>query len=441
MKPRCYDSKIPVGCLRVYVRVDWNIPLQNGLGAEDSLKLSRSYPLLKQLQQAGAITFVLTHLGRPKKREAAFSTKPLAKIVSAHSGLPIQWLDTDLSSKSGKETFVREIDRFQPGDIVLLENVRFQKGEETNDVALVKAYADHADVFINDAFASCHRNHATVTGLAKALPSFAGPALCQEIAALLPLVPDGVKVRRPYIAVIGGAKLSTKIPVLKALLGHADKVLVGGAMAHAFFAAKNITIGKSYIEKEGIAMAKKIIKNSKLLLPIDVLVAKKPQQPKPGEHPRAVKLKEIGKTDYIVDIGPETMRAWAAEINKAKTVVWNGPLGMTEVPAFSYGSLMIGRAIAARAKGKAYGVAGGGDTLPVLQRTGMQEWFDFISTGGGAMMEFFISAGKLPGILPLMGAQKKRVPKLPRSPSIERGISCSPLDRVIIPAPKRRKKQ
>jgi phosphoglycerate kinase len=421
MNLRCHSPSLPLGCDRVYVRVDWNIPLGQGLGVEDSLKLTRSYPLLRDLRKAGAITFVLTHLGRPKKRDAKFSTKPLAKIVSAHSGMLVQYLDCDLGSAKGREKFARDIDRFDPGDVVLLENVRFQKGEDTCAAPLVKAYAEHADAFINDAFASSHRRHASVTGLAKALPSFAGPSLCAEAAALSTVVKDGKKYR-PYLAVIGGAKLTTKIPVLKSLLATADKVLVGGAMAHAFLAAKRLPIGKSYIEKGSIASAQALINHRKLVLPTDVVVGGRK-----GHRPRAVDIRHVAKWDSIMDIGPETMRAWAAEIKKARMVVWNGPLGLTEMPAFAHGSLVIGRAIASRSKGKAFGVAGGGDTLPVLAQTGMQEWFDWVSTGGGAMMEFLALKGKLPGITVLQGKQALRLPELPKGEHRhEVGISCAP---------------
>ena len=415
---RSLPQGLDLGCYRVYVRVDWNIPLQDGLGVEASLKLTRSFPLLQQLHEQGAITFVLTHRGRPKGRERALSTKPLAAVASAHSGLTIQYLDVDLVSVSGRERFAKEVDHFEPGDIVLLENVRFQGGEETAAPDLVQAYADHADVFINNAFASCHRSHASVSGLARAMPSFAGPALMDEVEALSPLLK---KPKRPYVAVIGGAKLSTKLPVLQALLKKADVVCVGGAMAHAFFAAKKWPIGKSYSEAEGVKLAKKVRGGKKLAIPADVVVAKKVAI---GQRPRACSVKEVGKTDVIVDVGPKTMAAWAEAIRHAKTVVWNGPVGVTEIPGFSHGSLVIGSAIASRAKGKAYGVAGGGDTIPVVARTGMQEWFDFVSTGGGAMLEFLAENGKLPGLQALEGPQKRKLP--PRHQTEEQGMSCAP---------------
>ncbi len=415
---RALPDGLDLGCYRVYVRVDWNIPLNNGLGVEASLKLTRSLPLLQQLHEQGAITFVLTHLGRPKGRDKKLSTKPLASVVAAHLGLPVRYLDVDLSSPAGRERFAKDVDRFEPGDVVLLENVRFQPGEETADKALIQEYASHADLFINNAFASCHRAHVSVTGLAKAMPSFAGPALVEEVGALTPLLKSP---RRPYAAIIGGAKLSTKLPVIKTLLKKADKVMVGGAMAHAFFKAKNIPIGKSYIEEEGVKLAKKV-RDKKLLVPEDVVVAKKVAI---GQKPVARGLKEVGASESIVDIGPRTMQNWSEIIRTAKTIVWNGPVGVTEIPAFAHGSLVIGSAIASHAKSKAYGVAGGGDTIPVVARTGTQEWFDFVSTGGGAMLEFLAEDGKLPGLKALQGTQSLKVP--PRhAHNLEQGMSCAP---------------
>ena len=405
----------------MYVRVDWNIPLHAGMSMEESLKLTRSYPLLEQLRASGAITLLLTHRGRPRGRVASLSTKPLAALVSKHSGLSVQYLNTDLSSAKGRVRYERDLDQFLPGDVVLLENVRFQKGEETCAASLVKAYAEHADAFINDAFASSHRPHATVTGLARALPSFAGPALCAEVDALSTVVKNG-KHHRPFVAVIGGAKLTTKLPLIRSLLTTADKVLVGGAMAHPFLAAKRIPIGTSYLEKGSTAPARALMNHKRLMLPVDVVL-----QGKRAARPRAVSIRTVGRTDTIMDIGPETMRVWAAEIRNAKMIVWNGPMGKAEESAYAHGSLLIGRAIAARSQGKAFGVAGGGDTLPVVAQTGMQEWFDFVSTGGGAMLEYLASRGRLPGLAVLQGKDKHRLSPLPLADHRhEKGISCAP---------------
>ncbi|MFZ2803702.1 MAG: phosphoglycerate kinase [Patescibacteria group bacterium] len=384
----------------VFLRVDWNVPLEGGFAAEDSLKISRSIETIRMLSKRGAIVLVATHLGRPKGRDQKFSTKKLLHLVGAHYGVPLNFIGDALDTAAGMAAAKATISTAEPGSVHLLENVRFYAGEEKNDKKLSKAFASLADLFVNDAFASCHRAHASVVGVPKLLPHYAGPSLVEEVTALSKLLG---KPKRPYVAVIGGAKITTKIEVLQSLLKVADNVLVGGAMSTAFFAAKKLEIGKSYVEKEGIAVAKKLLKNPKLVLPTDVLVAKKIEA---SASVRTTSVDDVKKTDAIGDIGTQTMREWAAIIKKAKTIVWNGPLGVTEIRKFSHGSLIIGRTIASRSKGKAYGVAGGGDTLPVVFATGMSEWFDHISTGGGAMLEFIADDGKLPGLIALL--PKKR---------------------------------
>ena len=245
------------------------------------------------------------------------------------------------------------------------------------------------------------------------------------------------KPKKPFMAIIGGAKLSTKVPVIQTLAKTASHVFVGGAMAHAFFAAKKMQIGKSYLELASVSAARKLGRRKNIHLPVDVLVASRAAI---GVSPHAVPVKKVGKNDIIVDIGPETMRLWASEIRSAKTILWNGPVGMAEIPAFSHGSLVIGRAIAARANGKAYGVVGGGDTLPVVTRTEMQEWFDFVSTGGGALLDFIENKGKLPGLSPLLGKQLKKLPPQPHEGHHEKGISCAP-ENIILGRKKSKKRK
>ena len=380
---------------RVFLRVDWNVPLE-GLGADDSLKIQRSIKTIVDLQKRGAVVIVATHLGRPEGRDLKFSTKKLLQLVAAKDQLEMTFLDAALDTKDGLEKAQKIVEAAKPGTIILLENVRFYTGEETNALPLAKAYASLADLFVNDAFASCHRAHASVVGVAKQLPSFAGPNLIDEVTALDKLI---TKPKKPFIAIIGGAKISTKVGVLEALLKVADRVFIGGAMANAFFVAKKWEIGKSYVEKEGIAMARKLLKYKNLVLPTDVVVAKKIEV---GTKAHTASVKGVKKTEAIGDIGPETMVAWSQEIKKAQTIVWNGPVGVTEIPTFSHGSLVLCRAIAIRSKGDAYGVVGGGDTLPVVLQSGMGEWIDHLSMGGGAMLEFLAKKGKLPGLVALV---------------------------------------
>ena len=377
---------------RVLVRVDWNIPLTGELAGLDSLKLERTFPLIKDLSKHGAVVILMTHLGRPKKQEKKYSTKNLIDIVKKQSGIRLRFLDKKLDDPKGLSQAKKLIKVAKPSTIFLLENVRFNKGETENDPKLAKVYSELGSLFVNDAFASCHREHASVVGITKLLPSYAGPSLMAEVEALSKLLK---KPKKPFVAVIGGAKLSSKIGALESLLKIADKVMVGGAMAHVFFAAKKMSIGKSMIEEEAIPLAKKLIKHQKLLLPIDVVVAKKLNE---KTKARVVRVEDIKKTDVIGDIGTGTMLAWSQIIRKAQTIVWNGPVGVTEIPTFSNGSKVLNQAIAVRSRGPAYGVVGGGDTLPVVMQSGMGKWIDHLSTGGGAMLEFIANKGKLPGL-------------------------------------------
>lgn len=390
---------------RVFLRVDWNVPLSGELATEDSLKLSRSIATIKMLASRGAIVIVATHLGRPKGRDLKYSTKKLAVVVGMNYGLKMSVVGDALDSVAGLTAASHRVGQAKPGDILILENVRYYAGEEKNDTKLAKSFASLADLFVNDAFASCHRAHASVVGVAKLLPHYAGPTLVDEAEGLEKLI---TKPKKPFVAIIGGAKLTTKLPVLEALLKTADVVMLGGAMATAFFAAQKKQIGKSFVEKEGIPFAKKLLKHPKLRLPIDVVVATKIAD---GAKARAASIDSIKKNESIGDIGPATMRVWSAEIKKAKTIAWNGPLGVAEMRTFSHGSMVIARSIALRSKGSTYGVVGGGDTLPVALATGMSEWYDHLSTGGGAMLEFIVKKGKLPGLTALLGKTAVRAKK------------------------------
>ena len=395
MKLPALPAKLNLKGKRIFLRVDWNVPLE-GLAAEDSLKVSRSMATIKDLSDRGAVVLIATHLGRPKGRDMSLSTNVLKELVAKEYKLKPTFLGDVLDTKEGLSSALKTVGASKAGSIFLLENVRFYAGEEKNALPLSKAYASLADIFVNDAFASCHRAHASVVGVAKQLPHYAGPNLVTEVEALDKLI---TKPKKPFLAIIGGAKISTKIEVLEALLKTADKVCVGGAMANAFFAAQKLEIGKSFVEKEGIVLAKKLLKNPKLVLPIDVVVAKKLEE---GSNPHSALPSTVKKTEMIGDIGPQTMMAWSALIKKAETIAWNGPVGVTEVSSFSHGSKVIAREVAIRSKGKAYGVVGGGDTLPVALSTGMQDWYDHLSTGGGAMLEFIANKGKLPGLTVLM---------------------------------------
>ena len=374
------------------MRVDWNVPLKGELVAVDSLKFTAVKPTIADLRARKAVVIVMTHLGRPKNQEDEFSTRHLLTKAKAQLGLDLKFIKYRVDQPAGLAQAKKFIRSLRPGQVGLLENVRFFKGEENNDPRLARALASLGDLFINEAFASSHRAHASVVGVTEYIPAYAGPALCAEVHALARLLHHPAK---PFVAVIGGAKLSGKIETLKILMEKADKVLIGGAMAHVFFLAKGLPIGKSLVEKETLDQAKRLVKNKKLVLPVDALVAKKIV---PQAKVRVVPIQEVGKLDMIGDIGTETMIQWSKIIRGAKTVVWNGPVGVTEMPVFSHGSKILMQIIAARSRGPAFGVVGGGDTLPIVMESGMGQWMDHVSTGGGAMLEFIEKNGKLPGL-------------------------------------------
>ncbi len=311
-------------------------------------------------------------------------------------GLDIAFHSESVSKPAELKKLSDRLSNAKQGSVHLLENVRFEAGEEKNDKKLAKAWASLGYFFVNDAFASCHRAHASVVGIAKILPSYAGPSLIEEVSHLVHLID---KPAKPFVAVIGGKKLSTKLPVIHELLKSCDKVLIGGAMATPFLAAQKREIGKSYMEKESLLDAKRLLKHKEIVLPVDAVVTEKMTQ-----HPslKRVSVDGVGRKDIIVDIGPKTLIDWAVILKSAKTILWNGPVGWNENHACGAGSRFVARVIASRAKGKTYGVAGGGDTLPVIAESKTTSYFDFVSTGGGAMLEFIATRGKLPGILALM---------------------------------------
>lgn len=385
---------------RIFLRVDWNVPLVHGFAAEDSLKIQRSIATVKDLSSRGAIVIIATHLGRPKKRDLKLSTKKLLSIISEYA-CQTTFLEQSIDTAKGIKEIQGILKNAKQGSVFLLENVRFYSGEEKNEVKLAKAFASLADFYINDAFASCHRAHASVVGITKHVPSFAGPTLIEEVTALDKLI---TKPKKPFVAIIGGGKVSTKVSVLKFMCESADTVCIGGAMANVFFAAQGIDVGASTVEKSEIATAKRLLtKYASIMLPIDACVA---HTFTPGAKVRVCDIRAIQKKESIGDIGPKTMQAWSRIIKKAQTIVWNGPLGITEIPVFSHGSRAIAQVIGSRSKSDCFGVAGGGDTLPVVLASKMAHWYDHLSTGGGAMLEFLAKQGNLPGIKALTVSKK-----------------------------------
>jgi phosphoglycerate kinase len=380
---------------RVLLRVDFNIPLGAGgaIAQQADAKMRAALPTVELLARAGAKVILVTHLGRPKKCERKFSLAPVAAHLAVLLGRPVRFVDDCL--EEDLDAVVAKLAPLGDGEVAMLENVRFYPGEERNDPKLARALASLADVFVNDAFAAAHRAHASTVCVTRCLPAYAGLLMEAELKNLGRLL---VRPARPFVVVMGGAKISTKMPTLRKLLSVADRVLVGGGMANNFLRAWRLSVGKSLVSPEDVKLAKALLKDRKISLPTDVLAA---TSLKESARVRYCRATEVKAGEYIVDVGPETLRSWSAIVKGARTVVWNGPLGLFEVKKFSHGSVALGRVIASRAKGPAFGVIGGGETIQCAERTGMMEWYDHVSTGGGAMLEF-LSGKTLPGVKPLI---------------------------------------
>lgn len=369
---------------RVLVREDYNVPLKDGEVSDDT-RIRASLPTLEQISEAGAKIMIVSHLGRPEEGtyDTAFSLAPVAKRLSELMGRDIplieNWLDgIDLDNQ----------------DIVLCENVRFQNGEISCDDELARKMASLCNVYVNDAFATAHRAQASTFGVAKYAPvSCAGPLLIDELKSLSKALRDPV---HPMIAIVGGAKVSTKLTILESLLEKVDQLIVGGGIANTFLKAAGHEVGKSLVEPELINAASELITTANnsgksIPLPTDVICADEL-----GEKATAStkKLEDIHEDDLILDVGPETAKYYAGLIKEAGTIVWNGPLGVFEYDQFSQGTRILSQAIA---DSSAYSIAGGGDTIAAIAKFNVAENISYISTGGGAFLEF-LEGKKLPAV-------------------------------------------
>jgi phosphoglycerate kinase len=379
---------------RVLLRVDFNIPIGPGghIGPAEDIKLRASLPTIQHLLKGGAKVIAVSHLGRPKGCDEKFSLKPVAAHLGKLLGQKVLFVDKCLEDGNAVE---KRLAKMADGQLALLENIRFYDQEEENDPEFAARLASLADVFVNDAFAAAHRAHASTAGVTKYLKSYAGLLLENEIKNLDRLLKQP---KKPFYVLMGGAKISSKMPTLEKMLRVASKVFIGGGMANNFFKAQGCEVGRSLVSPEDVKLAKKLLKNKKLVVPKDVLAA---TSLKDSANVRVCLPSEVKKTEYIVDIGTRTMREFALELKQAQTLVWNGPVGLFEVKKFSHGSVILGRVIAARSKGRAFGVVGGGETIACLEKTGMSEFVDHVSTGGGAMLDY-LSGKVLPGIKPLL---------------------------------------
>ncbi|HYC79755.1 MAG TPA: phosphoglycerate kinase [Candidatus Binatia bacterium] len=391
---------------RVLLRVGFDVPVEEDKHGQfrvvDDTRIAAATQTIAYLVAQKARVIVISHLGRPEgKWDDSKSLKPAAKrlaelldrkMVVVKDKLPtykvpshVYFLDEDITLND-KSDLTREL---MEGEILFLENLRFYAGEEANDSDFIKTLAKYADVYVNDAFSVSHRKAASIYGIAQKLPSYAGVTLMNEIKAL-----DKVTKRPevPLITIMGGAKIADKIDTINFLAKKSEKILIGGAIANSFLKALGYEIGNSKAAE--IPLAKELLRNykDKIVLPTDIIVSKFEDS-----QPRAVKPEKVRPNEYIFDIGPETVRNFAKYIKSAKTLIWNGPLGLIEKEKYSFGSIAIAQAFAARTKGKAYGVVGGGESLEVVARAKVGEYIDHVSTGGGAMLDY-MSGKSLPGI-------------------------------------------
>jgi len=380
---------------RVLVRADLNVPAKNGV-VTDATRLERVVPGLKDLASRGARVIVLSHFGRPKDGpDKENSLAPVAAALGKLAGEPVLF-----APDCAGDAAAAAVSRLPDGGIIVLENTRFHKGEEKNDPAFAKAVAALGDIFVNDAFSAAHRAHATTEGLAHLLPAYAGPLMMEEINALRTALE---KPKRPVAAVVGGAKVSTKIPVLANLSAKVDKLIIGGGMANTFLLAGGIEIGKSLAEPDLVATAREIMHAAKarsceIVLPQDLVVAERFEA---GAPSLTVITTDVPKDGMILDVGPKTVGHYVDVLSRCETLLWNGPLGAFEIAPFGEGTFALARAAAERTKaGTLVSVAGGGDTVAALNAAGVTEDFTYVSSAGGAFLEW-LEGRELPGVAAL----------------------------------------
>lgn len=377
---------------RVLVREDLNVPMAEGRVTDDT-RLRAAVPTVAELADRGAIVLILAHFGRPKAPSAEFSLAPLAEPFAAVLGRPVRFIDWEGDAAA--------VQALQPAEVAILENTRFFGGEEKNDPATVARFAALGDLFVNDAFSAAHRAHASTEGLAHVLPAFAGRQMEAELRALDAALGNP---EHPVAAVVGGAKVSTKLDVLTHLVTRVDHLIIGGGMANTFLAARGVQVGKSLAEHELTGTADAIFAaaeaaNCTIHLPYDVVVATEF-----AAHPaslRTCNVHEVRPDEMILDIGPAAVEALADVLKTCRTLVWNGPLGAFETPPFDTATVALARTAAAlTGEGSLVSVAGGGDTVAALNQAGVADSFSFVSTAGGAFLEWM--EGKiLPGVAAL----------------------------------------
>jgi phosphoglycerate kinase len=376
---------------RVLVREDLNVPLKDGAISDDT-RARAALGTLADLSRRGARVVVMSHLGRPKGRPVPeLSLRPVATRLAELLGRPVAFAEDCVG-----EPAARAVEGLAEGDVLLLENVRFHSGDEDNDPEFGRELAAHGDVYVNDAFAASHRAHASVVGVARHLPAYAGLLMLAELEALHRALDDP---RRPLVAIVGGAKVSTKADVLRFLLPKVDSLLIGGAMANTFFKAQGREVGASYVEDGALDTARDVERegDGKLVLPVDAVCARKME---PGQETEVVPVGGVEPGWMILDVGPDSVRRFGDCLRGAGTVVWNGPVGVFEIPEFAGGTRAVGAAVA---DSGAFSLVGGGDTAAAVESLGLAGRFSHVSTGGGATLEY-LEGRELPGVAVLKDA-------------------------------------
>ena len=379
-------DQLPLRGARVFYRVDYNVPIENGV-ITDATRIEETLPTLRLLRDRGASIVIASHLGRPKgERKPKDSLAPIRERLASMTGIAVQWADDCVGADTS---------RLRPGDVMLVENLRFHPGEEKNDAGFAAELRKLADVYVNDAFGASHRAHASIDALPRLFgpdKSAGGLLLAKEIEFLQKITDVS---ERPFVALLGGAKIAGKIEPLEALVNLADSVLIGGGMANTFLAAKQVRMGGSLVDRDSIEIAARILgakHRATVRLPTDVVVADSLDQPKNIQTVDVAK--GLGDEQKAFDIGPATIAQYSAALGNARTIFWNGPMGVFEKEQFAKGTMAMAAAVA---NARATSVVGGGESVEAVNASGFADKITHISTGGGASLEF-ISGATLPGI-------------------------------------------